>query len=96
MSRKAMQNYCRRTTWQNISTRKSQKQAIFNSNGKQKVRDIIERFGISDQDYAGCNSIESLFYNKIDYEVVRDKVDVFRKESKRFLAKYIGDERICQ
>ena len=73
-----------------------EKQAIFNSNWKQKVRDIIERFGISDQDYAGCNSIESLFYNKIDYEVVRDKVDVFRKESKRFLAKYIGDERICQ
>ena len=44
VSRKAMQNYCRRTTWQNISTRKSQKQAIFNtySHFNRPLEDILK------------------------------------------------------
>ena len=45
VSRKAMQNYCRRTTWQNISARKSRKRAIFNSHShlNRHTKDILRK-----------------------------------------------------
>lgn len=62
-----------------------EKQAVFNSNGKQKVKDILDRFGLADHDYAVCGDFERILQNKIHYDKVKEKVNQFRRESRQFL-----------
>ena len=67
-----------------------EKQAVFSSCGKQKVKDILCRFGLTDHDYDACGNFESILQNEIIYDEVREKVNQFRQESKQFLDNAIG------
>ena len=67
-----------------------EKNAIFNSKGKKKIRDFVDRLGIGEHDYAVCTDVEGLFTNSIiDYGMVRQKTEEFKKESKRYLDSYV-------
>ena len=67
-----------------------EKQAVFNSTGKQKVRDLLERFGVTGQDYADAENREGIFRTDgIDYQKARALAEEFRNESKAFLNRAI-------
>ena len=64
-----------------------EKPAVFNSDGKNKVRELLQLFQLETFDcYDKMNSLHDYFCeNKIDYENVRKKIDSLRGESKHFL-----------
>ena len=62
-----------------------ERQAVFNSMGKQKVKDVLDRFGLADHDYAVCNDFESILQSEIQYDIVRERVRRFRQDSRHFL-----------
>ena len=64
------------------------KQAVFNSDRKKKVEDLLSRFELKDHDYAMHNDV-NLFYNKIDYSAIDGFIEDFRNKSKSYIDKIL-------
>ena len=66
-----------------------EKQALFNSDNKKKVDDLLVRFDLCDHDYAKDKN-EDLLYSEIDYTKVNKRVDEFRNISKNYINDALG------
>ena len=63
-----------------------EKQALFNSEGKNKVKDLLEKLGLLYRDYPNIENIEKCFsLDCIDYGTVNKKVQGFRCLSSNFI-----------
>lgn len=68
-----------------------EKQVIFNSQGKQKVKDVISKFSLEKYDYENNKKMIELFSEKIDYLKVNELIEKIRIESKEYIQKNIGE-----
>lgn len=66
-----------------------EKEALFNSCGKEKVKDVLKEYGLQDKDYS-CNSLSDCMIGNIDYNYVRARIEQNRLAAKGYLEKYIG------
>lgn len=63
-----------------------EKNALFNSDGKEKIKDILKRVGLAYRDYSyGADPANTFKLDDIDYSAVKYNVMKFRKESIDFL-----------
>ena len=70
-----------------------EKQALFNSCGKEKVRDVLKEYGLQDKDYSGDLRGDYMM-NNIDYNYVRARIEQNRLVAKGYLEKYVGGTEI--
>lgn len=70
-----------------------EKQALFNSCGKEKVRDVLKEYGLQDKDYSGDLRGDYMMGN-IDYNYVRARIEQNRLVAKGYLEKYVGGTEI--
>lgn len=66
-----------------------EKQAVFNSCGKEKVKDVMDEYGLNDRDYSGNENID-LSNSNIDYNRVRIKLNENRLAAKEYINAFIG------
>lgn len=70
-----------------------EKQAVFNSDGKKKVGDLLDRFYVFDHDYYRNQQADELFASKrIDYGTVNEHIEEFRRSSRTFLLDILKEE----
>lgn len=69
-----------------------EKQALFNSCEKEKVRDALKEYGLLDRDYS-FNSRDDYMIGKIDYEDIRIKIEYNRMKAKEYLEKFVGGSK---
>lgn len=66
-----------------------EKQAVFNSCGKEKVKDVMNEYGLNDRDYSENVAID-LMDGDIDYDRVRVKLNENRLVAKKYINTFIG------
>lgn len=66
-----------------------EKQAVFNSLGKEKVKDIVSRLSLEKYDYANNREKIELFSEEIDYCRVSELIEKIRRDSKEYINKSI-------
>lgn len=63
-----------------------EKQAVFNSQGKSKIIDILERFDIAFQDVSSDGTLDEMFdMERIDYRKVNKLIKQFRESSIKYI-----------
>lgn len=68
-----------------------EKQAIFNSCGKEKVKDVMDEYGLNDRDYSENMAID-LMNSNIDYDRVRIKLNENKLAAKEYINAFIGGQ----
>lgn len=68
------------------------KPTVFNSSGKQKVRDMVEKFGLEQSDYAATGSAAGLFDIPYNRDAVERSIERMRTRSIKFLTTAFGVE----
>lgn len=68
------------------------KPTVFNSSGKQKVRDMVEKFGLEQSDYATTGSAAGLFDIPYNGSAVKRSIEQMRARSFEFLMAAFGAE----
>ena len=66
-----------------------EKQAVFNSCGKEKVKDVMNEYGLNDSDYSENMAI-NLINNNIDYNRVKIKLNENKLAAKEYINAFIG------
>ena len=66
-----------------------EKQAVFNSDGKKKIKELLKTCQLEELDcYEKMDELDDLFNSKdIDYEAVCERIDALRCESRHYLEK---------
>ena len=63
-----------------------QKEALFNSAGKQKVKDILDRLHLNGRDYADSRfALETVLSERMNYLSITAVLEEWRQESRAFL-----------
>lgn len=70
-----------------------EKQALFNSCGKEKIRDVLYEYKLQDRDYS-CIAHNDCMDSNIDYNYVRAKIEKNRLKTKAYIEKFIGGAEI--
>lgn len=68
-----------------------EKQAVFNSCGKEKVKDVIDEYGLNDRDYSENNAV-GLMNSNIDYDCVQMKLNENKLAAKDYINTFIGGQ----
>lgn len=67
-----------------------EKPALFNSEGKRKVSDLLTRFDLQYRDYVNIDNLEHAFTDDcINYKTVSRKIEEFRMQSREFINREI-------